>query len=28
MPDGIKIGTISLSPRGDWRMATESSVKE
>jgi NAD+ synthase (glutamine-hydrolysing) len=28
MPDGIKIGTISLSPRGDWRMATESSAKE
>jgi NAD+ synthase (glutamine-hydrolysing) len=27
-PDGIKIGTISLSPRGDWRMSTESSVKE
>ncbi|MDR0978277.1 MAG: NAD(+) synthase [Endomicrobium sp.] len=24
-PDGIKVGTISLSPRGDWRMATESS---
>jgi NAD+ synthase (glutamine-hydrolysing) len=28
MPDGIKIGTISLSPRGDWRMATESSANE
>jgi NAD+ synthase (glutamine-hydrolysing) len=27
-PDGIKIGTISLSPRGDWRMSTESSVQE
>jgi len=27
-PDGIKIGTISLSPRGDWRMATESSAEE
>jgi NAD+ synthase (glutamine-hydrolysing) len=27
-PDGIKIGTIALSPRGDWRMATESSVEE
>ncbi|MDR3195574.1 MAG: NAD(+) synthase [Endomicrobium sp.] len=25
-PDGIKIGTISLSPRGDWRMPTESSA--
>jgi NAD+ synthase (glutamine-hydrolysing) len=28
VPDGIKVGTISLSPRGDWRMATESSSKE
>jgi NAD+ synthase (glutamine-hydrolysing) len=28
VPDGIKVGTISLSPRGDWRMATESSAKE
>jgi NAD+ synthase (glutamine-hydrolysing) len=28
VPDGIKIGTISLSPRGDWRMSTESSAKE
>ncbi|MDR1474215.1 MAG: NAD(+) synthase [Endomicrobium sp.] len=27
-PDGVKIGTISLSPRGDWRMATESSAEE
>ena len=27
-PDGIKVGTISLSPRGDWRMATESSANE
>jgi NAD+ synthase (glutamine-hydrolysing) len=27
-PDGVKIGTISLSPRGDWRMASESSEKE
>jgi NAD+ synthase (glutamine-hydrolysing) len=26
-PDGVKIGTISLSPRGDWRMATESDSK-
>lgn len=22
-PDGIKVGTISLSPRGDWRMPSE-----
>jgi NAD+ synthase (glutamine-hydrolysing) len=28
VPDGIKIGTISLSPRSDWRMPTESSAKE
>jgi NAD+ synthase (glutamine-hydrolysing) len=28
LPDGIKIGTISLSPRSDWRMATESSARE
>jgi len=28
VPDGVKVGTISLSPRGDWRMATESSAKE
>jgi NAD+ synthase (glutamine-hydrolysing) len=28
VPDGVKVGTISLSPRGDWRMATESSSKE
>ncbi|MDR0724317.1 MAG: NAD(+) synthase [Endomicrobium sp.] len=23
MPDGVKVGTVSLSPRGDWRMPTE-----
>ncbi|MDR1784647.1 MAG: NAD(+) synthase [Endomicrobium sp.] len=28
MPDGVKVGTISLSPRGDWRMATESNADE
>ena len=22
-PDGIKVGSVSLSPRGDWRMASE-----
>jgi len=27
MPDGIKIGTVSLSPRGDWRMPSDASVK-
>ncbi|MDR1511587.1 MAG: NAD(+) synthase [Endomicrobium sp.] len=28
VPDGIKVGTISLSPRGDWRMASESNADE
>lgn len=26
MPDGAKVGTISLSPRGDWRMPSDASV--
>lgn len=26
MPDGIKVGSISLSPRGDWRMSSDVSV--
>lgn len=26
VPDGPKIGTVSLSPRGDWRMSTDTSV--
>jgi len=25
MPDGPKIGTVSLSPRGDWRMSSDTS---
>ena len=25
LPDGVKIGTISLSPRGDWRMPADAS---
>ena len=25
MPDGVKIGNISLSPRGDWRMPSDAS---
>ena len=25
MPDGIKVGNISLSPRGDWRMPSDAS---
>ncbi|MDR0401415.1 MAG: hypothetical protein LBH27_00175, partial [Endomicrobium sp.] len=28
VPDGIKIGAISLSPRSDWRMASESNFNE
>jgi NAD+ synthase (glutamine-hydrolysing) len=28
LPDGPKVGTISLSPRSDWRMAGDASVKE
>lgn len=23
VPDGVKIGTVSLSPRGDWRFPSE-----
>ncbi|MFT5130116.1 MAG: NAD+ synthase (glutamine-hydrolyzing) [Rhodothermales bacterium] len=26
-PDGPKVGTISLSPRGDWRMPSDASVR-
>jgi NAD+ synthase (glutamine-hydrolysing) len=25
LPDGPKVGSISLSPRGDWRMASDAS---
>ncbi|MBP7214948.1 MAG: NAD(+) synthase [Candidatus Kapabacteria bacterium] len=25
-PDGVKIGTVALSPRGDWRMPSDASV--
>jgi NAD+ synthase (glutamine-hydrolysing) len=28
MPDGVKVGTISLSPRADWRMPSDASFKE
>ncbi|WP_457596033.1 NAD(+) synthase [Hydrogenimonas sp.] len=28
MPDGPKVGTIALSPRGDWRMPSDAEVKE
>lgn len=27
IPDGPKVGTVSLSPRGDWRMPSDSSFK-
>ena len=27
MPDGVKVGTISLSPRGDWRMPSDASAR-
>lgn len=27
MPDGAKVGTVSLSPRGDWRMPSDASSK-
>lgn len=26
MPDGVKVGTVSLSPRGDWRMPSDASI--
>jgi NAD+ synthase (glutamine-hydrolysing) len=26
LPDGPKVGTISLSPRGDWRMPSDAAV--
>jgi NAD+ synthase (glutamine-hydrolysing) len=28
LPDGPKVGTISLSPRGDWRMPSDASADE
>lgn len=28
LPDGPKVGSISLSPRGDWRMPSDTSVSE
>ncbi len=28
LPDGPKVGTISLSPRGDWRMPSDAVVKD
>ena len=26
VPDGPKVGTVALSPRGDWRMPSDASV--
>ena len=26
IPDGVKVGSVSLSPRGDWRMPSDASV--
>ena len=28
VPDGPKVGTVSLSPRGDWRMPSDAVVAE
>ena len=28
VPDGPKVGSVSLSPRGDWRMPSDATVKE
>jgi NAD+ synthase (glutamine-hydrolysing) len=28
LPDGPKVGTVSLSPRGDWRMPSDADVAE
>jgi NAD+ synthase (glutamine-hydrolysing) len=28
LPDGPKVGSVSLSPRGDWRMPSDASVQE
>ncbi len=27
VPDGVKVGTVSLSPRGDWRMPSDASSR-
>ncbi|MGN0824018.1 MAG: NAD(+) synthase, partial [Candidatus Coproplasma sp.] len=26
LPDGVKVGSIALSPRGDWRMPSDAVV--
>ena len=27
MPDGVKVGNISVSPRGDWRMPSDATYR-
>ena len=27
LPDGPKVGSVSLSPRGDWRMPSDATVR-
>ena len=27
MPDGVKVGSISVSPRGDWRMPSDATAR-
>ncbi len=27
LPDGVKVGSVCLSPRGDWRMPSDASAK-
>jgi NAD+ synthase (glutamine-hydrolysing) len=27
MPDGVKIGSVGLGPRGDWRMPSDATGK-
>jgi NAD+ synthase (glutamine-hydrolysing) len=27
LPDGVKVGNISMSPRGDWRMPSDASAR-
>ena len=28
VPDGVKVGSVTLSPRGDWRMPSDACAKE
>ena len=27
VPDGVKVGTVALSPRGDWKMPSDAHAK-